>query len=81
MQKDYFFSMIFNDERPDLASLLAGQITGHQINNFLYELGVQQIDLVGLPKDHKQTGNSRGLQTAAIAARVVRGDGGDTGDN
>jgi hypothetical protein len=29
MQKDYFFSMIFNDERLDLASPLTGRITGH----------------------------------------------------
>ena len=115
MQKDYFFSMIFNDERPDLASLLAGRITGYhwcclfpsrrpwgtavativdtlkepitmenkysQIISFLHELGVQQTDLVCLPKDHKQAGNSCGLQAATIVAWVVRGDGGDTGDN
>ena len=49
--------------------------------NFLHELVVQQIDLVCLPKDHKQTGNSCGLQAAAIVAWGVRGDGGDTEDN
>ena len=111
--KEYFFSAIFNDECPDLASLLANKATGYHwcafflgrtpwgtavatiidtltdpgemetkynsMINGLYELGVPQVDLVGLPHGFTQTGNSCGLQAAAIVASVVQAATTDAG--